>query len=308
MFSSCLRACETGKDWEHALFLLDQMRKVGHSLNTVVCTSAIAACAAAAKMDEALALFDMMEEKGIRRNVYTYNAAISACAKRGAWKEALSIYELMQLEGGSTSATSTENSVPLPRGMVEQEEKEEEEAEGDEKDEGEGDEAEEEEDETGEDWEAGEDFFASRSSKTSVEMYGSLMECLGEGGQELLVDDLYKQAVKNRVVKPYENLYRQNRQIDLHGHSSHMAKAAVRLAFEEFSQNNRSTLWNGKWQHRDVAVIVGKGNTLMKVIASQCKDEFRPTIRSYVSSKNTGRLFLLARDVANWVQLHKSQV
>ena len=60
--------------------------------------------------------------------------------------------------------------------------------------------------------------------------YNTLIEALGEGGQHILVDELYKEAVENNIVNPLSGFDRGY--IDLHGHSVHMAKAAMRYTFE----------------------------------------------------------------------------
>ena len=106
MYNSALIACNTGKDWEQALYLLDKMQRDGHALSTVVVTSAIAACSTCGQADEALRLLDMMERDGIPRTVWTFNAVMSACAKSGRWKDALAVFEKMRDGSASDAAVA----------------------------------------------------------------------------------------------------------------------------------------------------------------------------------------------------------
>ena len=110
MYNSALIACNTGRDWEQAIYLLSKMQEDGHQLSTVVVTSAIAACSTCGQADEALRLLDMMEERDIPRSVWTFNAAMSACAKSGRWKDALSVFEKMRDIRTTTTASTTPTS------------------------------------------------------------------------------------------------------------------------------------------------------------------------------------------------------
>ena len=96
MYYSAFTACDSGRDWEQALYLLNRMSEEGHPMTTIAVTSVITACSACGQADEALRLLQMMEDKGIERTVWTYNAAISACAKKGNWRGALSVFEKMR--------------------------------------------------------------------------------------------------------------------------------------------------------------------------------------------------------------------
>jgi hypothetical protein len=46
MYYSALTACDSGHDWEQAIFLLSKMQQDGHALSTVAVTTVITACAA----------------------------------------------------------------------------------------------------------------------------------------------------------------------------------------------------------------------------------------------------------------------
>ena len=72
-------------------------------------------------------------------------------------------------------------------------------------------------------------FHAMRGVANQV-TYNTLIEALGQGGQFILVDELYKEAIENGIVSPLSNI--KKGWIDLHGHSVQMAKAAIRYSFE----------------------------------------------------------------------------
>ena len=60
MYTSGILACETGNDWEQAIYLLDKLQTDGYNLSTISVTSAIAACASKGRATEALDLLDMV--------------------------------------------------------------------------------------------------------------------------------------------------------------------------------------------------------------------------------------------------------
>jgi hypothetical protein len=129
--------------------------------------------------------------------------------------------------------------------------------------------------------------------------------------------------------------------IDLHGHSAHMAKAAMRYTFEyllSLEDNDKDKITAQNWiteenkimdhsdddngllvdtyrpkqtmnkmrKKNDFIVIVGKGTKLVHVIQQQLLDEFHPSIRSLLSRRNTGRLILYENDICKWLEIHKS--
>ena len=338
LYNSALVACERGKDYEEAIHLLDQMVKDGLRINTVAVTTAIATCAAAGKPDQAISLLKMMVNTGIRRNAVTYTAAISACSKTGRWKDALSIYEMVQQEenlsayeteseskGGNDNNDSEATDTEKMELSIEREEEEEdaEEEEEEEEEEIDDDEYEDEDDDDDED----DGIFSSSEAysypnnaggergEKDVAMnvlYNALIECLGEGHQTMLVDDLYKEALKRRAVTPFKLLEKKN-WIDLHDHSAHMARAAMRKAFQQLVKdyetgsgyhsnrnNGNGSISNGsnsKNKNKDIVVIVGKGERLQAAIEEQLLHEFKPSIRAYRFEKNMGRLLLPERDV-----------
>ena len=283
MYYGAFSACDSGRDWEQAIYLLNRLQEDGHKLSTLSVTSVITVCSACGRADEALGLLRMMEEKGIVRTVWTYNAAIAACAKTGNWKGALSVFEKMRensiefqdlskdsedmsasqydsevkvrTDKSPNSQVSSDNlelcegSLVMIGERLDEDEDEDEEEEGEEEEE-----EEEEQEEEGWDERLNADFddsFGTGNYRESVQnlegieeaslfngmrgvanqvTYNTLIEALGEGGQHILVDELYKEAVENNIVNPLSGFDRGY--IDLHGHSVHMAKAAMRYTFE----------------------------------------------------------------------------
>jgi hypothetical protein len=110
---------------------------------------------------------------------------------------------------------------------------------------------------------------------------------------------LYKEAVASGVVSPLR-LFAQKGLVDLHGHSAHMAVAALRYTFDHLLDSA-----DVRRRPRELTVIVGKGGKLCSVIQRALLDDFRPSIRSYVSQTNSGRLLLSEKDTAAWLNVHK---
>jgi pentatricopeptide repeat protein len=313
MFNSALIACDTGKDWEYALFLLEKMEEMGHELGTVSFTTVITCCATCGKADEALRMLDVMAERRIHRTVWTFNAAIAACARVGRWKDALSVFEKMRQEGNyveaaAQAATSrtcgivhdavrvSSNSCILDGGV------------NDEKSLSVGPALGLDEmgflDETNTE-EVG--MFHAMSTVANEVTYNTLIEALGEGGQQILVDDIYQEAIKTAIVTPF--LEFDNGFVDLHGHSVHMAKASIRLAFEQLLAREPQYCDGGasfESRGKCLTIIVGKGKKLLSEIQQQLSREFHPSLKSYVSQKNSGRLIVPVSEVAAWLQVHKS--
>ena len=322
MYNSALIACNTGKDWEQALYLLDKMQRDGHALSTVVVTSAIAACSTCGQADEALRLLDMMERDGIPRTVWTFNAVMSACAKSGRWKDALAVFEKMRDGSASDAAVAAAGAVVAeegdegdgwdahPREALEEpiaavanapagnaaDEEDDDDNDEDEDEDGGGDA----EDDV--DVDEGEGLFTAMRGVANRVTYNTLIEALAQGGQAILVDELYKEAVASGVVSPLRS-FAQKGLVDLHGHSAHMAVAALRYTFEHLLES--AAIADTRRRPRELTVIVGKGGKLSSVIQRTLHDDFRPSIRSYVSQTNSGRLLLSEKDTAAWLNVHK---
>jgi pentatricopeptide repeat protein len=234
-----------------------------------------------------------------------------------------------------------------------------------------------------------ENIFKLTDIKTSnIITFNSLIEVLGEGKQEYLVDEIYQEALLQNIIYPYENI--DKGWIDLHYHSIHMSRAALRKAFEYFllslehhdfitsstskkasltsspsslqsslspeqkfevemikrfsqytssftslltsslssssssspssSSRSRPSSSSLSLQKRatknkqiyiesppkDLIIIVGKGDKLSKSLQSILYSEYNPSIVSYVSKVNTGRLIIPSKNIENWLQLHKN--
>ena len=355
MYNSALIACNTGRDWEQAIYILDKMQANGMQLSTVVVTSAIAACSTCGQADAALRLLDMMEQQGIPRNVWTYNAVMSACAKSGRWKDALAVFEKMRdvsrpgdlkgdMKGDLKGDLTGDLNGRLPE-AIQTTAYEGEGSVGDEGDEegedeegsesavnrgtevdldgwdgnppqgegvraeaaaGESVETDEDDDDDDDDDAEGEGLFRSMRGIANRVTFNTLIEALGQGGQAVLVDELYKEAVDSGAVGPLRS-FDQKGLVDLHGHSAHMAVAAIRYTFEYILQKDAEGRDHEGRRRRikELTVIVGKGGKLASVIQRELTDDFRPPVRSYVSKTNSGRLLLSEKDIVAWLNYHR---
>jgi hypothetical protein len=107
------------------------------------------------------------------------------------------------------------------------------------------------------------------------------------------VDDLFRVAKDKFLVMTWDKFHR-NRVLDLHHHSDHMARAAVRLALRALGAPVK-------------AFIVGKGNNsgpegpkLVRVVQEELAAQV-PPIGSKVDSWNAGVLKVGSADVEAWV-------
>eukprot|EP01041_Mallomonas_annulata_P000193 gene193-344_t len=369
LYTSALVACHKGADWERALCLLDSMREDRHPPNTFAYTTAISVCATCAQADHALTLLEKMDLEGLRPNIWAFNSAIAACAKCGRWKDALAVFEVMRgtddnnnnnnnnkydihshIEDGmadvdtsdndtvdidsynnsgsgstlpittdniSSTSSSQTNSISINNTNT--------------------------------------NMLASSSDndnssidpargkiRPNVITYNTLVEALGEGGQHFLIDDIYADALKKNIFHPVSYSANEGLLIDLHDHSVHLAKAAIRNIFERLhrrdstlkypllsehallhfnnsssSSHSNSNNNNNNMQQRnnnsdsspnmcvDVTIITGKGFKLTNAILNQLIDDFRPAIRSSLHKTNSGRLVLSATDVQRWLHAHR---
>jgi pentatricopeptide repeat protein len=243
---------------------------------------------------------------------------MSACAKSGRWKDALAVFEKMRdvSRPGDLKGPEGVHGVVGSEGEGEEEwdgSPQEEESGVDEGEaEGEGEteaeaEAEAEVDEGEEDDDTeGEGLFRSMRGIANRVTFNTLIEALGQGGQAILVDELYKEAVDSGAVTPLRS-FDQKGLIDLHGHSAHMAVAAIRYTFEYLLQKDAEGRDHEGRRRRikELTVIVGKGGKLASVIQRELTDEFRPPVRSYVSKVNSGRLLLSEKDIVAWLNYHR---
>jgi hypothetical protein len=79
MYINGIIACDTGGDWESAIYLLDAMQRLGgFPVTPVALAAALAACASKGRAEEAMMLLDQYEHCA---SLYAYNSVIAACAK-----------------------------------------------------------------------------------------------------------------------------------------------------------------------------------------------------------------------------------
>lgn len=310
MYRSAISACETGGDWENAIYLLGQIEQHGYNLTTSVVTSAISACAASGRSAEVIQLLDQMEAKQIPCNVWTFNAALSSCAKHGNWRDALKIFEKMRTTIASSKETRNSfsrinsfDSLEPSEAISLQEEA----------------------------------FFRANGLMNDITI-NVLIQVLAEGGQDLLVDEVYQHAISSNILNPYENV--DQGLIDLHSHSVFMAKAAVRYTFEsilslvdgeisctsdwqsslhsfihslldtakgEKALNMKINMASNHGEKDALVFITGKGDKLQAAIRDQLKNEFRPPVNCFISPRNTGRIIVSGRSLRAWIFAHRGE-
>lgn len=295
IYCAILLACEKGNDWELAIKTLDDVKSMGRKLTSNMVTSGIFTCASCGRIEEALQLINYMIDTNIPQTRWTYAAAISACGKKGRWKDALKIFEKMRL---------TEVHESCDENLCKEFE---------------------------------EDYFQiqkSHSNSTNfvsnMVTYNVMIEALGVGGQIHLIDELYREAVLENIVNPLRNL--SHGFIDLHDHSVHMAKAAIRYCLElivrqndilnihhdpneseqELVINQQTPSYSTFFEHatqrpkmQGLIIIVGKGLRLQKEIQNQLRMEFNPSIKSFIVHGNTGRLIIPTKDLRKWIDFHR---
>jgi pentatricopeptide repeat protein len=279
MFYSGLVACDVGKDWERAVYLLDLMTKT-YSLSTFAATLTIASCASCGQSDEAIRILNQMISSNVTASIWTFNSVLSACAKSGNWKDSLSIFEKMRayIEANHMSIDEGNKSTEFDVSMSQVE--------------------------------SVEALISIDSSSISLNsfkvLYNTLIQALGDGNQGILVDEIYKEGINKRIFAPFDNLSKGF--VDLHFHSVYMAKAAARLCFVIFLENEEivKSLFNK--DGNGLLIIVGhnRGNKLLQAIQSCLMDEFTPSIRSDVLSSNAGRLLVNSGDALEWIRTNKN--
>ena len=264
----------------------------------------------------------MMVERRIECSIWTFNAAMCSCAKVGRWRDALKVFEMMR---NYLDERGKEDSSKLSFSQADPVDAADEEAvfvlsneanqqllkntvTGLASEFMNSEEADEWGDDDIEDVNSGYESYMASFNMTNIVTYNTLIQALGEGGQFLMVDDIYQDAVTKGIVNPWKN-FKSEGWIDLHFHSVHMGKAALRYTFENILDDSdlyTSVVGEDGELTKGITVIIGKGAKLKRAIQLQLKNEFRPSIRSALSPRNRGRLVLSSRDVKLWLRTHMS--
>lgn len=255
------------------------------------------------------AMLRLLQGAAFNMRYRTFNAAIFACAKTGRWRDALTVFEIMRekmskapaAEDRDPGSPASENEFSLTISDEESHNQLQEtlmDLNSDFL-----------QNKTAESFDFDADEESSESYMESFNIanivtYNTLIEALGEGEQFMLVDEVYKDALKKGIVNPLAN-FQSKGLIDLHFHSRHMGNAALRYVFESMLSDPSVLGPDGELSNA-IVIIIGKGDKLKKAIQSQLKNEFRPAIRSSVLNRNVGRLVLSYKDVSYWLRTHKS--
>jgi len=127
--------------------------------------------------------------------------------------------------------------------------------------------------------------------------YNTLVQALGEGGQDALIDDVYTDAIRQGV---FRSVYHspEGWVLDLHKHSVQLAKGAVRVAFHRILDMEPNMFPN------EMMIVVGRGSKLLQAVETQLADDFRPSIRAKINPFNPGCLDLVSSDIKAWLDAH----
>lgn len=308
MYTSGILACQTGGDWEHAIYLVDKLKNDGYNITAMALTSAISACAARGRADEALQLLDDMSSKHrLTPKLCTYNNVLLACAKAGRWRDAYAVYKRAR------RSSDAYHSILKCSG----------------------------ESRTDEEM----DTRRASGTQSIVFTYHTLIEALGVAEQPLLIDEVYRHAVFHGVFRPFVNI--SVGEMDLRDHSPYMATAAVRLLLELIvlmSSSKAETIMGGTKLRMmdddsdplaalfaslseqlnsfrsasglhsksmvtsglDLALITGKGNKLRGIIKALLLKSFRPSMHAYVHKSYTDRIVLPKNSLVEWLRVRGS--
>ena len=99
-YHACIVACKNGGEWYKCLQLLREERSLGLEPTQYTYSTVISACEKAAQWEHAIEVLDMLKrDGGARANVIVYNGVISACEKGAQGQQAVALLEEMQREG-----------------------------------------------------------------------------------------------------------------------------------------------------------------------------------------------------------------
>ena len=302
MYTSGILACETGGDWEHAIYLVDKLKKDGYNITTMALTSAISACAVRGRADEAKQLLDDMSAKHrLTPKLCAYNNVLLACAKAGKWQDAYAVYKRI-----CRSSEAYNNLLKCSGELRTDEEME---------------------------------TWTSGGAQSNIFTYHTLIEALGAGEQPLLIDEVYRHAILHGVFRPFETI--SEGELDLRDHSPHMAAAAVRLLLElllmtpgkvdnigspkvlaDNDMDPVATLLSALSEQLntfrsaaglqskilvanglDLVLITGKGSKLRDTIKALLLKSFRPSMHAYLQKTCPDRIIIPKNSLVEWLKV-----
>lgn len=197
MYKSALWASAADGQWETSLRIIDRMQQAGHPLDIALLNTAVRACSSAGRIEEVRRLLQMMGKlTDIVPNEDTFRMAILCYAEQRQWTECTRLATEFNraipkdCHGHINSSDSLTCTVPQKT------------------------------------------VVSGRSSSKGTKGQGvgavrDTIEALCAAGQRALAIDVYKIALSEGVVKPFNSVQRGI--VDLQGHSAQMCAIAVTL-------------------------------------------------------------------------------
>lgn len=270
-FASAISCCGASGRWNEAVNLLEVMRKGGPRLrpNKVAYTSAITACGRAGEFEEAMRLFRLMKDEGLNPDRIAYNAMFNSLKRAN---QADIAYELWKEMCGKFSGNEKKAA-------------------------------------------AAPDRWTSPDIITLTDLIATL-------SNHTLVDEVFADAVKRGIF--FSNMLDSTFEIDLSGMSFPVARAACRFAL------NRAFEATEKGEKlEDLSIITGvgaamssktknqkndspdKNNGSRKVISLReyiqevLRDDFKPSIQSFVPKRAQGSVEIDKSILQGWIKQMK---
>lgn len=232
--------------WTKALGLLEKMKSEGLEPDGFSYSAAISCCGSGGRWEEALALIEKMQSGGpkSRPNKIAYTAAISACGKSGRHQEALKLFTDMKEQGlqpdrvAYNAVFSALRVAKMPQQSLQL-------------------------------WQEVMGKSSNKPTKLASARAGSavspdiitvtnVIASLARSDDEVMmksVDNVFEEAVKRGIILGKDTLDSEY-DIDLHGMTFPVARAAVRYVLRQIKNNN----CEGK-EFKDISFITGVGRT-----------------------------------------------
>eukprot|EP01134_Creolimax_fragrantissima_P006446 CFRG6446T1 len=280
-YNSAISACWKGRQWRTAITLLNEMKGAQIPKDAVTYNTAISACEKEGQSKSAIELLREASDAGIPRNALNYNSVIFACVNGGQLESAIKLLREMEdagiprdtniyncLMSVCVKERKTDQALKLFREM---------------------------------------DLVGVEKDRIS---YSMIIEVLGNRGRMLgSIDYMYEDMIRTSdTLKNNWYLLKEDGLLDLHGHSQHAAKSAIRRLLRILSDQHRGSSVDEGSVHLQ-AIIVGRGNgsgergrVLFSALQEQLQGEIFPPIKSYPSMANKGLLVLDAKDLHSWLQ------